>query len=327
MKSKIDILRDGSEILKPVMNKHGFSFSIDGAGSSSGGNSAFGSWKKKDRKLEYHFRSSLGLVKYSLSTKTIEHEFFLWAISGEQHKAKYPGSSKDPIDGFHRLRDDLNQFCAVFLTGSDLELTYAIRKAEGLKDYWKALSPFKRMKVSVNSENMAVITCPRCNASKPVDMSKYIAIDGLIRFTTRCKCGHSWEAILDKRDKLRKKTTLSGSFTVLTPGKEGHKGVMTILDISRSGLKTKINRMRLKVKDHDLSLGAEKSTFDYEIQDSSDDLDVDDIILVDFELDNVKRSRISREAVIRWVDLPYAGVEFTSKPILDSDLGYYMMSK
>ena len=327
MKPRIDILRDGSEILKPIMNKHGFSFSIDGEGSSSGGNFAFGSWIKKDRKLEYHFRFSLGLVEYSLSTKTIEHEFFLWALSGEKHKAKYPGSSEDPLDGFRRLLDDLNQFCAVFLTGSDLELTYAIRKAEDLKDYWEALSPLKKMEVSVNSENMAVITCPKCNTPKSVDMSKYIAIDGLIRFTTSCKCGHSWNATLDKRDKLRKKTNLSGSYTILTPGKEGLKGVMNILDISRSGLKTKINRMRLKVKDHDFSLEAGKSTFGYKIQASSDDLDVDDIILVEFQLDNVKRSRISRKAVIRWVNLPYIGVEFTSKPILDSDLGYYMMSK
>jgi hypothetical protein len=327
MTPRIDILRDGSEILKPVMNRHGFSFSIDGEGSSSGGNFAFGSWIKKDRKLEYSFPFSLGLVEFSLSTKAIEHEFFLWALSGEKHKAKYPGPSEDPLDGFRRLLDDLNQFCAVFLTGSDLELTYAIRKAEVLKDYWESLNPFKRMEVSVNSENIAVITCPKCNTSKPADMSKYIAIDGLIRFTTSCKCGHSWNAILDKRDKLRKKTNLSGSYTTLTPGKEGMKGVMNILDISRSGIKAKINRMRLKVKDHDLSLGAKEPTFDYEIQDSSDDLDVDDIILVDFELDNVKRSRVSREAVIRWVDLPYVGVEFTSTPILDADLGYYMMSK
>jgi hypothetical protein len=184
----------------------------------------------------------------------------------------------------------------------------------------------ERMEVFVNSENVAVITCPKCNRSKSVDMSKYIAIDGLIRFTTRCKCGHSWNAILDKRGKLRKKTNLSGSFTNLTPGKEGNKGSMTILDISRSGLKAKTNRMRLKVKDHDFSLGAGKSTFDYKIQASSDNLDVDDIILVEFQLDNLKRSRISRKAVIIWVDLPYIGVEFTSTPILDADLGYYMMS-
>jgi hypothetical protein len=184
----------------------------------------------------------------------------------------------------------------------------------------------ERMEVSVNIENVAVITCPKCNTSKSVDMSKYIAIDGLIRFTTRCKCRHSWNAILDKRDKLRKKTNLSGFYTNLTPGKEGHKGVMTILDVSRSGLKTKINRMRLKVKDHDFSVGAGKSTFDSKIQASSDDLDVDDIILVEFQLDNVKSSRISRKAVLRWVDLPYFGVEFTSTPIFDTDLGYYIMN-
>jgi hypothetical protein len=184
----------------------------------------------------------------------------------------------------------------------------------------------ERMKVFVNSEDVAVITCPKCNRSKSVDMSKYNTVAGLIRFTARCKYGHSVKAILEKRDKLRKKTNLSGSYTNLTSGKEGHKGVMTVLDISRSGVKTKISRLRLKVKDHDISGGAGKSTFDYKIQASSDDLDVDDIILVEFHLNNAKRSRIHRKAVIRWENLPYIGAEFTSIPILDADLGYYMMS-
>lgn len=147
MKPRINILCEGSEILKPIMNKHGFAFSIDGEGSSSGGNFVLGSWTKKDRKLEYHFRFSLGLVEYSLGSKKIEHEFFLWALTGEKHKAKYPDSSEDPIDGFRRLLDDRNQFCGVFLTGSDLELTKAIQKAEDLKAYWESLSPFKRMEI------------------------------------------------------------------------------------------------------------------------------------------------------------------------------------
>jgi hypothetical protein len=83
MKPRTEILTEGSEILKPIMNKNGFSFSIDGEGSSSGGKFAYGSWIKNDRKLEYHFRFSLGLVEYSLGAKTIEYEFFLWALTGE----------------------------------------------------------------------------------------------------------------------------------------------------------------------------------------------------------------------------------------------------
>ena len=181
--------------------------------------------------------------------------------------------------------------------------------------------------VSVNSENMAVIKCPKCDTSKPVDMSKYVAIDDVIRFTARCKCGHSYKAVLDKRDKLRKKTNLSGTYANLSPGKEGQKGQMTVLDVSRSGLKTKISQMRLKIKDHDFSVRtAGKATFAHKIQTSSDDLNVGEILMVEFQLDNAKRSMVSREVVIRWIDMPYIGVEFTSTPKLDADLGYYIMS-
>ena len=147
MKSKSEILFDGSEILKPLMIKNGFQFSVDGKGQSSGGNFAFGSWTKNDRKLEYHFRHSLGLVEYSLGAKSIAHEFFLWALTGEKRKAKYPGSSEDPLDGFRRLFNDLIQFCVAFLSGSDTELQKAIQEAEKLKEYWESLSPFKRMEI------------------------------------------------------------------------------------------------------------------------------------------------------------------------------------
>jgi len=181
--------------------------------------------------------------------------------------------------------------------------------------------------VSVNSDNLAVIVCPKCDTSKPVDMSKYIAIDDVIRFTARCKCGHSYKAVLNKRDKLRKKTNLSGAYTNLSPGKEGQKGQMTVLDVSRSGLKTKISQMRLKIKDHDFSgRTTRKVDFDHKIQTSSDDLNVGNILLVEFQLDNAKRSMVTKEVVIRWIDMPYLGVEFTTIPKLDADLGYYMMS-
>jgi len=181
--------------------------------------------------------------------------------------------------------------------------------------------------VSANSENVAVIKCPKCDTSKIMDMSKHIAIDDVIRFTARCKCGYSYKAVLNKRDKLRKRTNLYGSYTNLSTGKEGQKGQMTVLDVSRSGIKTKMNQMRLKIKDHDLSSKtAEKVTFALKILNSSDDLNVGDIIFVEFQLDNAKRSMVRKEVVIRWIDMPYIGVEFTSIPKFDADLGFYMMS-
>ena len=181
--------------------------------------------------------------------------------------------------------------------------------------------------VSVNSDNVAVVKCPECDMSKTVDMSKYVANDDVIRFTARCKCGHSYKAVLNKRDKLRKKTNLSGAYTNLSPGKEGQKGQITVLDVSRSGLKTKVSQMRLKIKDHNFSSrAAGEATFAHKIQTSSQDLHLGDILMVEFQLDNPKRSMIRKEVIIRWIDMPYIGVEFTTIPKFDAELGYYMMS-
>ncbi len=186
----------------------------------------------------------------------------------------------------------------------------------------------KIKEVSAKSENVAVIKCPKCDTSRTVDMSKHIAIDDVIRFTARCKCGYSYKVVLNKRDKFRKKTNLYGSYTNLSSGKEGQKGQMEVLDVSRSGIKIKkINQMRLKIEDHDLSSRtAGKAAFALKILNSSDDLNVGDIILVEFQLDNAKRSMVSKEVVIRWIDKPYIGIEFTSIPEFDADLGFYMMS-
>lgn len=180
--------------------------------------------------------------------------------------------------------------------------------------------------ISANRENMAVINCPKCDTSQTVDMSKYIAIDDVIRFTARCKCGYSYKAVLNKREKLRKKTNLYGFYTNLSSGKEGQQGQMIVVDVSRSGIKTKVNQMRLIIKDHDFySRTAGKNTPAPKKLTSSDDLNVGDKILVEFQLDNAKRSMVSKEVVIRWIDMPYIGVEFTSIPEFDADLGFYMM--
>lgn len=70
MSSKTELLKKGSDLLKPVMAANGFSFSLEGQGSGSGGDFAHGSWVKADRKLLYHFRYSLmtGRGGYKCST-------------------------------------------------------------------------------------------------------------------------------------------------------------------------------------------------------------------------------------------------------------------
>ncbi|MFC1830360.1 hypothetical protein ACFL0O_12220, partial [Thermodesulfobacteriota bacterium] len=178
----------------------------------------------------------------------------------------------------------------------------------------------------VNSENVAVIKCPECSKSTPVDMSKYMELKQVIRFNAKCECGNAYIVIICKRDKIRKKTNLSGSYTNLSPGKERQKGQLTVLDVSNTGLKTKISQLKIKLKDHDMTTSKDvKVTFGHKTQKSDRDLNVGDILEVEFHLDNAKRSLVTKEVIIRWINMPYMGVEFTDKSIWDSSLGFYMM--
>ncbi len=113
----IEVLREGCTILDPVMNQHGFFF-VDGpAGSSSGGPFASGSYVNADRRLEIHYRFSLGLVTYHFGDVCIDHESCMRVVLGSKGGNKYPGFSRDPLDAFRDLAYDVRNFCAAFLEG------------------------------------------------------------------------------------------------------------------------------------------------------------------------------------------------------------------
>ncbi len=180
-------------------------------------------------------------------------------------------------------------------------------------------------KVSINSDNKAVFVCPECKTSKTVDVSKYENIDKAVTVKVKCQCNHTYTVVMEKRERLRKETELYGVYTKLGSETDGQKGLLTIKDVSRSGLKSKLTLMRLKIKQHDLSGREDKGgSFDFEMQNSEIDLDVGDKLLVEFHLDDGQRSLIKKEAIIRWINMPYIGVEFSSSELFDKALGFFM---
>jgi hypothetical protein len=132
----------GCKILDEVMNPHGF-FLVEGlSGQSSGGNFASGEYVRDDRRIEIHFRFSLGLVTYRLGSLLLAHESYMRALLGKNGGNKYPGFSDDPLDGFRHLSYDLSHFCGDFLGGSGEEFARCAVKAaaqEKIKGF-KALS-------------------------------------------------------------------------------------------------------------------------------------------------------------------------------------------
>ena len=115
-------LEAGCRVLDPLMSRAGFRFVPGPAGKGSGGNFASGSYVRRDRQLELHFRWSLGLVTYHYGPRALSHEAFMWSVLDGRPGNKYPGFSDDPIQGFRDLAEDLECHGEEFLTGSDERL-------------------------------------------------------------------------------------------------------------------------------------------------------------------------------------------------------------
>ncbi len=94
---------------------------------------ASGDFVRGDRRLELHFRHSVGLVKYHMGSHSASHEAYMREVLGGHAGNRYPGFSDDPLDGFHHLAHDLGNFASDFLIGDGAALVRAALKevAEG----------------------------------------------------------------------------------------------------------------------------------------------------------------------------------------------------
>lgn len=102
-------------------------------GRGSGGEFAYGEYARGDRRLELHFRYSLGLVTYHTGSNTLSHEAYMKALGAGSTEAQYPRYSDDLLDGFRHLAagDD-------FLSGDAAVLAaYAPLEAQERADEWR----------------------------------------------------------------------------------------------------------------------------------------------------------------------------------------------
>jgi hypothetical protein len=108
-------LEAGARILAQSLEPHGFAFTLVATGKGSGGYFAEGEYRRDDRRLEFHFRRSLGLVRYHVGTDSASHASYMEAL-GVTDQIRYPGSSEDPLEGFRHLASDIHQFAQDFVT-------------------------------------------------------------------------------------------------------------------------------------------------------------------------------------------------------------------
>ena len=155
-------------------------------------------------------------------------------------------------------------------------------------------------KIFLNSDQTATFVCPKCRKTRLVDVSPYLAHKNMIRLKAKCPCGHIYKVFIDIRKKFRKLTRLLGTYKC-GPNESLSKeytGELTVENLSYSGLRIKLQTMpRFKV---------------------------DDILLVDFHLDDKNRSRIQTKTIVRNIKGLHAGLEYVSQQSLNKELGFYL---
>jgi len=167
--------------------------------------------------------------------------------------------------------------------------------------------------IYVNEENKADILCPGCGKSKTIDASKYMKVDGPVKIKYRFKCTYCERKFknfrghevfkpsiitLERRKYRRKKVSLQGEFIT----KHGKKEHIVISNLSRTGLKFIL-----------------KSAWVFQIN---------DLVKIEFNLDNSTNTFISKEALVKKIDGPSISVAFTSFSSyseVDKAIGFYLM--
>ena len=155
-------------------------------------------------------------------------------------------------------------------------------------------------KVYMTSKQMATFSCPQCARSKTVDVSQYATLEKMIKINVKCPCGHTYKAILEKRRQYRKETNLAGTYIHLIDGQPRDRGLMTVKDLSTSGMKLQLN-----VKQN-FAIG--------------------DQLQVEFHLNDVHRTLIRKTVIIRNQREQFIGAEFAPFETVDQALGFYLFS-
>ena len=155
-------------------------------------------------------------------------------------------------------------------------------------------------KVYITSKQMATISCPQCARSKTVDVSKYASLDKMIRVNVKCPCGHAYKAILEKRKQYRKEVNLAGTYVHFIDGQPRDRGLMTVKDLSTSGMKLQLN-----VKQN-FAIG--------------------DQLQVEFHLNDSHRTLIKKTVIIRNQREQFIGAELAPFETVDKALGFYLFS-
>ena len=156
--------------------------------------------------------------------------------------------------------------------------------------------------IYIPDNHISVFKCPECGVSKNANVSKFVENKTSVKFNVKCSCGHSYPVIFEKRKYYRKETNFPGEFRYRPDRGPGQKGIMTVLNISRGGIKFKAAALPKFKKD--------------------------EIVEVEFNLDNKNRSLIKKQVIAKNIKGYVVNAEFCSFSNQDPEdkaIGFYLL--
>ncbi len=151
--------------------------------------------------------------------------------------------------------------------------------------------------VALNRQREGIFVCPACKNSVSKDLSKVANASRAIRINCKCRCGHVYQVLVDRRSNIRESVNFVGLFHCDTDTEKAKKGLIKIIDISLSGLQFSLN--------------------------TAPDFTIGDRITVEFTLDDLNRSKVREEGIVRWTHANKVGVQFENSK-RHNKLGLYL---
>jgi c-di-GMP-binding flagellar brake protein YcgR len=133
-----------------------------------------------------------------------------------------------------------------------------------------------------------------------MNVSGFIDAKSKIKFRAKCLCGNSFNAKLERRKQYRKSTNLPGTYEIFSKAKNNNNGLLTIEDLSRTGMKLKIFNTK--------------------------NISVGDILMVQFCLDDALRSLLNKMVIVKHRHHQCLGTEFAPTETLCKTLSFYLLN-
>jgi len=153
------------------------------------------------------------------------------------------------------------------------------------------------LRVVLNDQKEGMFLCPTCKKCMIKDLSK-VANEKAIRIKCKCKCGHVFRAIIERRKNFRKSVELVGACLYSDENGQAKRQLIKIHDVSMTGLQVSVN--------------------------SLPEFKVGDSILVDFRLDDRERTEIQENVTVLRIQSKMVGLTFESTGLIGK-LGLYLM--